>query len=216
MIVTCPSCATRYLVDPAVLGELGRMVRCARCTHSWMETPPADMPMRVDLTVAPAEPQPIPPGSNLPAIPGKPRTRGWIGWAALVVIAAAVTGAAIVGRDRIVAAWPLAEQLYANLASAEPSPSEVFKVRNTKTWTLIENEQTVYVVAGEIVNVSAHARDVPNVVARIVVDDEPVREKLVFKLARPRLGPGESTEFSKRFSGPPVGAVLVFSVEDNG
>ena len=49
MILTCPSCATRYLVDPAALGETGRMVRCARCAHTWVEFPPDDMPKRVDV-----------------------------------------------------------------------------------------------------------------------------------------------------------------------
>ena len=68
MIVTCPSCATRYLVDPAALGETGRMVRCARCAHTWMEFPPDDMPKRVDVAAGSVEPSPIPPGSNLPAL----------------------------------------------------------------------------------------------------------------------------------------------------
>ncbi len=39
MILTCPSCATRYLVDPAALGARGRAVRCARCAHTWQASP---------------------------------------------------------------------------------------------------------------------------------------------------------------------------------
>ena len=49
MILSCPSCATRYLIDPAALGETGRMVRCARCSHTWTERPPEDMPKQVDV-----------------------------------------------------------------------------------------------------------------------------------------------------------------------
>src|SRR5215471_6364808 len=36
MIVTCPNCETRFLVDDAALGEgRGRRIRCASCGNVW-------------------------------------------------------------------------------------------------------------------------------------------------------------------------------------
>ncbi len=34
MIITCPSCDSRYLVDSGQIG-FGRQVKCTRCNHSW-------------------------------------------------------------------------------------------------------------------------------------------------------------------------------------
>lgn len=49
MIVTCPLCATRFLIDPRALGIAGRSVRCTHCNHVWMQLPAEDAPRRVDL-----------------------------------------------------------------------------------------------------------------------------------------------------------------------
>jgi len=40
MIISCPECAAKFLVDAAALGATGRMVRCGKCAHTWPETPP--------------------------------------------------------------------------------------------------------------------------------------------------------------------------------
>ncbi len=216
MIVSCPSCATRYLVDPTALGETGRIVRCARCAHTWMEIPPDDMPLRVDVTIAPSEPRPIPPGSNLPALSRPPRKSGWQGWAALAVVIVVMLGGAFLARDRIIEGWPLAERLYAVVGLAETAPA--LQVRNLKQWAFVENEKTVYVFSGEIVNLSDQTRAVPNLVAQIFDKDwRVVKKRWVFAPPRPRLGPAEATEFSGRFSDPPKGgANLMVSLDGNG
>jgi len=40
MIIACPSCSARYIVDPAKIGPDGRTVKCAKCAHAWAQPAP--------------------------------------------------------------------------------------------------------------------------------------------------------------------------------
>lgn len=59
MILTCPSCRTRYAVPDRAIGSDGRRVRCAQCRHSWFQDGPAD-PAFSEAPVAPPRPNQAP------------------------------------------------------------------------------------------------------------------------------------------------------------
>ena len=75
MIITCPACATRYVVPDTAVGAEGRTVRCAKCRHSWFQEGPdlarATPPAAEEPTAPAAEPQAAPPPPS-PAPPPQP------------------------------------------------------------------------------------------------------------------------------------------------
>lgn len=65
MILTCPACATRYIVDPAAIGASGRTVRCARCHKTWhQDLPDGQQIPRVTRPVAVETPPVMPTTSS--------------------------------------------------------------------------------------------------------------------------------------------------------
>jgi len=156
MILTCPNCATRYLVNPAKLRPGGRRVRCARCGETWFEeAPPQSEPDAPDQVLPPeANPQVAPtpdPAAdaetrasrrahrtpprrfgdtpNLPAIPGvRNRWMEVAGWVGLVVFVVAVTGGAWFFRSEITTAWPAATRLYDTLGIETAAHADAAKL----------------------------------------------------------------------------------------
>ncbi|HXP13231.1 MAG TPA: DUF3426 domain-containing protein [Stellaceae bacterium] len=133
MIVTCPACSTRYLVDERNLGATGRMVRCSQCGHSWYEAPPTGEPLRVDLS-EPEAPPPLP--GERRGLPVVLRARGggggWGKTLAILFLVLAVLGVgavsfAILERGRIMAHAPATRPLYARLESLLSAPLQFFQ-----------------------------------------------------------------------------------------
>jgi predicted Zn finger-like uncharacterized protein len=207
MILTCPSCSTRYLIDPTSLGVTGRVVRCARCSNSWSEVPPEDMPKLVDVLPPAEKIKPIPPGSNLPAVQKTRIKTAWVGWAALFAVIVAVAAGTLLARDRIIAVWPGAAQIYAGLGLDEYAAGRGLVVRNVQKGSSSEDGKRIVTVTGEITNIFDHSRDVPRVIVQVLDATQNVIDAGYAVPADSELAPGQTTVFSIRITDPPKNAV---------
>jgi predicted Zn finger-like uncharacterized protein len=149
MILTCPACSTRYLVDPATLGRDGRMVRCAKCGHSWMQRPPVDMPKAVDLDISPPpeEIKPIPVGSSLPAIrkPPPPKSRKPLAISAIAAALLVLIGGIYMRQD-IVEIWPPSALLFETVGLPVDALGAGLQLQNVRSEKRVEDGITVLVI----------------------------------------------------------------------
>lgn len=206
MILTCPACATRYLVDPADLGRGGRHVRCARCGHVWLQNAPSEAPERIDLTAF--EPAPPPPADgpvHLPAVLDAPNERAVLaGWAAFVLALLLLLAGLYAFRHPITATWPATARLYDALSL--PVNARDLALREIGYERRQEEGKTVLVIRGTIVNDTGRPRDVPPL--RLSLHDLADREIRHWTVPPPtrRLAAGARTRFTVRLSDLPSAA----------
>ncbi len=201
MILACPACRTRYLVEEQDLNRpAGRTVRCATCGHTWRQPQPLVIRDREPATrIEPELGVPPRPGRlPVPAAPRRARRRSAVSWAALglvfVLLALAVL-AGIIARGEVMAMWPATARLYA-FAGLPATPSgpglELGEVIPARTADGL-------IIEGNITNAGSTAREVPRL--RVALRD-PNEKEIQFKIIDPptaRLGPGESAHFKTSF-----------------
>jgi predicted Zn finger-like uncharacterized protein len=219
MIVGCPQCNTRYLVDPRALGVTGRMVRCAQCSHTWHHKPPAELLAEVETVEPPPAPAgPVGAGAEveapslaaepgegriqLPALSSRPR-RFWLplGWLLLVLVVGLAVGGAVWERDAVIQLWPASARLYIFFGLATPQPSDVLKLSAVPRRDE-ENGVPRLVIEGEVANISPEAQPVPKLKVELRdAEGRPV-QSWVFAVSTDRLLPGASVPFTTSVARP--------------
>lgn len=196
MIITCPSCTTRFQIGDNALGPAGRRVRCAKCGENWWQDPVAAEPEAAPVEAEPEAPSiPQTPGDIDAAIKpdrgGEPDHRvDWpeirsdppfweisargikVGWALLGVLIVTIAAGGWLWHDRVAAAWPKSARLFALFGIEAKTAPPVFDMRETRaSW---EEGGSVLLVEGRIVNASAAERPFPEV--RLILRDADGRD----------------------------------------
>jgi predicted Zn finger-like uncharacterized protein len=214
MILTCPNCSARFLINVAALHPSGREVRCGRCRHQWFAAPPEPEKPKVDDAAAAAapltppplpplspeprsfEPRPIPKGSNLPVI-AKPRRRavgaifGWL----LLLLAVAAIGVAIAERETLMAMYPDARPVYAAVGFEVPGAGDGLQIAEVTSVRVMQEGLPVLVCEGRINNVSKHERRVPTLRGALRDSNGRELQAWTFTVSSQPLPPGGAIPF---------------------
>jgi predicted Zn finger-like uncharacterized protein len=190
MIIACPSCRTRYRVDPASLGRAGRTVRCSGCGERWF----------IESPEAAVDSPPLPPAEEPPAPPAPKRSGSAVRMA--VGLGGLALAGLLLGRNEVVAWYPAAAPAYQRLGL----PVELtlgIEFRRLGSLQRQEDGANVLVVTGEIANVSGQPRAVPPI--RIGLIDGQGREidHALFDPPRPALEPEAAHPFEVKLAAPP-------------
>lgn len=232
MIITCPSCATRYSVEASGFAPSGRKVRCAKCGHGWHQVPeaaedvawsdPEDDPGQDQSAEDSAAPPPPPvPKKKKPArpaaeaepetvkrrMPMKPRRSPAVIAAGWVLLAAFVGGTAFgvaAYQTEIVKFWPATEALYAAFNEADGLEKTTFK--NVSYKYEFEDGLPVLAIRGEIVNEGAARVALRPVQVDLRGDARQPLYHWTFRVPETALEPSQRAEFVTRLSSPPLEA----------
>ena len=230
MILTCPSCSTRYQADSARFAPPGRNVRCAKCSHIWFQPAPEKElePEPEPEAVIAREPSP-PAGTSQSPLTGMVASLGAapagedrvmpperedrsftvrlaqaVGWLVLFLLVASIGWASIQYRQAIANLWPPSASIYSFLGM--PVNVRGIALIDVSYQQAVEDGQQVLSVSGKVVNVSD--RELPVPVIRVVLTDQAKRELYhwTFDVGVSSLKPGAQSPFVTRLSSPPPDA----------
>ena len=215
MIITCPECETRYGVDAAAIGASGRTVRCSRCSHSWVERQPDNLPPPQDLqppSRLDTGRRSRPSGTNLPALPREKKSKApVILWSLVILTLVGIIAAAVVKRDMIMDRVPASTGVF-DMFGLAPPPGVGIAIQNQRIKAIQMGNKQLVRIEGDIVNVSGEAAVVPRMFGIIRDKTGKVLKRWWFKPPLPKLLNKEQISFITEVL-PPEGSdtfVVIF------
>jgi predicted Zn finger-like uncharacterized protein len=215
MILSCPNCSARFLINAAALQPTGREVRCGRCRHQWFATPPNEpelleledeappppgppppLPPPLVEPAAPVEPRPIPKGSNLPVVAKQRRVSvaAILGWVVLAAIVIAI-GIGIAERDTVMARFPETRPLYGAVGFATPPLGAGLAITDETCSRTVQEGMPVLICEGRLRNNTKFDQRVPGLRGALLDAGGRELQAWTFAVSAATLGPSQSIPF---------------------
>ncbi len=171
MILTCPSCHTRFALADEALTKGARKLRCAKCQHVWMvgeavETPAiASEPEPALATPTPVFTKPpLPPtatfrmenvAAKLPRLPQR------LAWSLIILLLLLIVGTFFFGRHALAERFPSLDSFYRAAGMIRPTAIESFDLQLTRAEKCLLSGRDMLCIVGTVTNKAEKPLPVP-------------------------------------------------------
>jgi predicted Zn finger-like uncharacterized protein len=193
MILTCPQCATRYLLPAHTLAPDGRRVKCSSCHEIWHQLPDIsemETAKEGSFEEIPQGVRPLPDGANLPILqeeelpPPDPRGRVF-GFAAAAAVFFVIFGGLLMLQGPVVKKWPFSKSFYAMLGHHFPVPGEGLGFDAIAAAAEPDSAGEKISITGKILNPTANPEEVPMIEAQMLSETGEVLDRWVIRPPAP-------------------------------
>ena len=146
MIVTCPTCLSKYSVQSDAIGE-GKLVRCAMCSTTWQQN-------LVDESSD-----------------KKRRALDLINWTLFGFVAFVFLFSLFFAREAMVKIWPPAAGFYELTGLSSADTKKIFAIRNVSNFFVQKNDKLYMGLRGELINISDKVQPIPSLIISLKDDD---------------------------------------------
>jgi len=154
MVVTCPNCSKRYMLDEALLPKEGRKVRCISCHHVWSQIPDASSfpstPHLLEFTET----------VGAPHFSSK-KAFSWTGGVISFAILLSLLSCFVFGRKIVATLWPHSEKFYDLVGLHVDMPGSSLALSNIQSRVHREDTLEMVMVSGDVINTSNRVRSIP-------------------------------------------------------
>ncbi len=216
MILVCPLCQARYLVQANIFASGPRTVRCAKCKHSWKaEAPFTITPIPIEDNPPPEPPPekaaPIPAGSNLPVIrdnslPPSVLHAIWGIWGVSIVVLMLWL---IVDRQHIAHRWPATETIYDAIHLPIYYPGDGLEFDGVRSELKYDAGINKLILNGKIHNNTDKNHKVPNILAEAISSDGQIIQSWQIDAPAATLAPQQEVAFSSEMNAPKGSVVSI-------
>ncbi len=205
MIVTCPSCDTRYNLTAQQVGPKGRKIRCASCQHEWQQPP---------LEIEESTPKPpLPPQSQFTHTPSDAEilSKKWItlGIGLVVTVVLILLGSLIwllkdSSSTNTIAAYSNVYSSNSN-TSTDPIYTPTGLVMSGIERDVVEDANlTILLFRGKVTNTNSTITHIPEIRVQLLDKKGIELDFWPADIQKTTLKPGETTPWTVRFLNPPL------------